>query len=320
MRVVFRAQVFRTELIELGKRLGLDLIVADDLDEFVRVLPTAEVLWITPTYYTATVPEVLRKHPGTLRWIGLTSAGYDPVLKFGYPKGAIVTNAGDAHGPLVAEHALVLLLMLIRQFPLIGRQQAEARWDQSLIPALRSIEDLTVTVVGLGSIGGQIARRLRAFGARTLGVSRSGAPSDLVDAVFPRARLHDALAQSDAVVLAVPMNDDSRHMIDAAAFAALPPHALLVNVARGAVVDSAALLAALREKRLAGAALDVTDPEPLPADSPLWAEPGVVISPHVGGLGSIAVGRRLTELFARNVAHLAAGEALEATLELPPGF
>jgi phosphoglycerate dehydrogenase-like enzyme len=312
MRVLMRAHVFRTELIDAAQRLDLDLVVADDPQTFAHEVPRAEALWIVPSAYDATVAEILKTSAGTLRWIGMTSIGYDPLVRFGIPDGVIVTNVGDVLGPVVAEHAVMLLLAMVRQLPAMQRRQSEGRWDASVMRQLRSLEDLSVTIVGFGSIGREIASRLRPFGAHIIGVRASGRPDALADEMFPAGRLRDGLARGDAVVLAVPLVEQTRHLIDETAFAAMRPGALLVNVARGPVIDGSALVAALENERLGGVALDVTDPEPLPAGHPMWNDPRVVISPHIGGFGSIAAGRRLAQLFERNVAHLRSGEPLEA--------
>lgn len=318
MRVVFRGQVFEAEITELAQRRGLDFTAARDEAELLRLLPDAEALWITPTCYTAAVPQAVKALPGRLKWIGLTSAGYDILLRHGVPPGMQTTYAVTVHGPAVAEHAVALLLALLRQLPRAFTAQTSARWDApAMIANLRSLEDLTVAIVGFGSIGGAIATRLRPLAKRILGVSRSGAPDERADEMFPSSRLHEALAQSDAVILAVTFNDETRHLIDAAAIDALPPNALVVNVSRGPVVDGAALHRALEEKKLAGAALDVTDPEPLPATDPLWHTPGVIVTPHIGTFGSRATGKRLADQFERNLDRFARGETLEGTVVLP---
>ncbi|HXF35120.1 MAG TPA: NAD(P)-dependent oxidoreductase, partial [Candidatus Acidoferrales bacterium] len=277
----------------------------------------AEALWTVPSTYDAAVAQTLKTRAKKLRWIGMTSVGYDPLLRFGIPKGTIVTNVGGSLSPVVAEHAVMLLLALVRQLPLMHRRQLDAAWDPSVMKQLGSLEDMTVAVVGFGGIGREVARRLRAFDVRIVGVRASGRPDALADEMYPAARLHDALARVDAVVVTVPMNEQTRGLIGAPALAALPPHAFLVNVARGPVVDAAALKNALSENRLAGAALDVADPEPLPPDDPLWSDPRVLITPHIGGFGSIESSRRIVALFERNVANLRAGKPLEAQVAVP---
>ena len=317
MRVVFRGQVFEAELTALARRRGLDFLVARDEGELLRALPEADALWITPTYYLPAVPQAVMAKPGALKWIGLTSAGYDVLLRNGVPPGVTLTYAVSVHGPAVAEHAVALLLALLRQLPRAFAAQEHAKWDApAMIASMRSLEDLTVAIVGFGSIGGAIATRLRPLAKRILGVSRSGASDPRADDMFPSARLHEALAQSDAVILSVTYGPETQHLIDAVALGQMPPGALLINVSRGGVVDGTALHRALAEGSLGGAALDVSDPEPLPARDPLWRTPGVIITPHIGSFGSRATGARLADQYERNLERFARGEELEGTIVL----
>lgn len=318
MRVVFRGQVFEAELAALAARRKLDFLVARDEAELLAALPGADALWITPTFYQPAVPQAIKAERGRLRWIGLTSAGYDILLRNGVPPGVQMTYAVVVHGPAVAEHAVALLLALVRQLPRALAAQPAGAWNApAMIGTLRSLEDLTVAIVGLGSIGSETAIRLRPLAKRILGVSRSGAPDPLADEMFPSSRLHDALAQSDVAIVTVAYDERTRHLIDAAALAALPANALVVNVSRGPVVDTAALQRALSDGHLGGAALDVTDPEPLPPGDPLWTTPGVIITPHIGSFGSRATGQRLAEQYDRNLDRFARGEPLEGTIVLP---
>jgi phosphoglycerate dehydrogenase-like enzyme len=317
VRVVFRGQVFEAELADLAVRRGLDFFSARDDDELLGALSGADALWITPTFYKPALPRAIDANRGSLKWIGLTSAGYDVLLRAGVPADVAMTYAVTVHGPAVAEHAVALLLAIARQFPRAAAAQASRTWDFAAInPQLRSLEDLTVAIVGFGAIGGGIAERLRPMCKRILGVSRSGKPDPRADAMFPHTRIHEALAQADAVAIAVTFNDETHHLIDAAALHALPAGSLLVNVSRGGVVDSVALREALATGHIAGAGLDVTDPEPLPADDPLWQMPGVLITPHVGSFGSRATGKRLADQYERNLERFARGEELEGTIRL----
>jgi phosphoglycerate dehydrogenase-like enzyme len=318
MRIVFRGQVFEAELTALARRLNLDFHVAGDEDDLLRELPGADALWITPTYYSAAVPQAITSNRGRLKWIGLTSAGYDVLLRAGVPPGVTMTYAIAVHGPAVAEHAVALVLALVRQLPRALAAQTQVAWNApAMIGTLRSLEDLTVAIVGFGTIGGELATRLRPLAKRIVGVSRDGKPDARADEMFASSQLHAALAQSDVAIVTVTYSPETKHLIDAAALAALPADALLVNVSRGPVVDGAALHEALVAKHLAGAALDVTDPEPLPASDPLWATPGVIITPHIGSFGSRATGTRLADQFERNIDRFERGEALEGTIVLP---
>jgi phosphoglycerate dehydrogenase-like enzyme len=291
MRVVYCGQVFEAELTELARRRNVDFFTARNESELLNALPGADALWITPTWYLPSVAPAVKATPGRLKWIGLTSAGYDVLLRAGVPPGVTMTYAVTVHGPAVAEHAVALLLALLRQLPRAFAAQTHAGWDApAMIGTLRSLEDLTVAIVGFGSIGGALATRLRPLARRIIGVSRSGNPDPRADAMFASSQLHEALAQSDAVVLTVTYSEETRHLIDAAA---------------------------LVEKRVAGAALDVTDPEPLPPADPLWTTPGVIITPHIATFGSRATGARLAAQYERNLERFARGEALEGTIALP---
>jgi phosphoglycerate dehydrogenase-like enzyme len=166
-----------------------------------------------------------------------------------------------------------------------------------------------VCVVGLGAIGREVARKVRAFDGRVIAVSRAGTPGGDIAQVFARERIGEALAMADAVVICTSSDPRSFHLIDAAALAAMRPEAFLVNVARGDIVDGAALVATLQAGRLAGAALDVTEIEPLPPDSPLWDLPNLIITPHIAG-GGLSGYAQQQALFGKNLLRFAAGESL----------
>jgi len=217
----------------------------------------------------------------------------------------------------VAEHAVTLLLALLRQLPQM--RQAESRaWDQKVTARIGTLNDATVAVIGFGNIGREIANRLRAFGARVVAVTRSGEAGPLADEAACVEDLHAVLGRCDAAILAVPLTPATRHLIDAAALAAMPRHGLLVNIARGGVIDSAALAEALGAGRIAGAALDVTDPEPLPPESPLWSLPNAIVTPHVAGFGGQVPARRVLALIERNFDHYRSGRPLEARIPVAP--
>lgn len=310
MRILYRGQVYEAELAALAARRGFTFVVAADTDGVVRELPHADALWITPSTYAAAIPQAVAAHPAALRWVALTSAGYDAVLAHGRVPGAVTTYASGVYGPVVAEHALALLLACVRRLPVAHDRQRTQTWDRALAGTLRSIEDMTVAIVGFGAIGTHLAQCLRPLGARIVGVSRSGEPDPLADAMFATRDLHAALATSDAVVLAVTLNDETHHLIDAAAFGAMRRGTVLVNVARGGVIESAALRDAIANGTVRGAGLDVTDPEPLPPGDALWDAPETIVTPHVGGFGSRALSGRLIAHFDRNIDRLLAGEPL----------
>jgi phosphoglycerate dehydrogenase-like enzyme len=213
-----------------------------------------------------------------LRVLQTLTAGYEHALPY-LPPGVTLCNARGVHDTSTAELALALMLASIRQIPEYVRAQNEGIWLRGATPALA---DKHVLIVGYGSIGAAIERRLIPFEATVTRVANRARPAD---AVYGSNDLLDLLPDADVVVIVTPLTDQTRGMVDADFIARMKQGALLVNVARGRIVDTTALLAALEAGHIR-AALDVTDPEPLPSDHPLWSAPGVLISPHVGGNSS----------------------------------
>ena len=219
--------------------------------------------------------------PG-LRGVVLASAGYEHALPY-LPDGVDLANAVGVHDTATAEMALTLILASQRELPGYVLAQADGRWDRSGAGQRRSLADSRVVVVGYGGIGRALSRRLLASECEVVAVaSRERPGDDLVGHVHGIDELPALLPGADILVLAVPLTDATRGLVDATALAALPDDALVVNVARGPVVDNEALRRECAAGRLR-AALDVTDPEPLPEGHPLWSTPGVLVSPHVGG-------------------------------------
>lgn len=225
-----------------------------------------------------------------LRWVQTLAAGPDAVLAAGFPDDVVVTSGSGLHDRPVTEHALALVLALVRRLPQAARAQAEHRWDdelgglQPLHPEgkVTTLLEARVLIWGFGAIGQTLAPLLAQLGADVRGVARtagerSGFP------VVAEAELGQELGRTDVLIMILPSTPETRHALDAGRLAALPRHALVVNVGRGSTVDEAALAAALTEGGLAGAALDVTETEPLPADSPLWDVPRLVLTPHAAG-------------------------------------
>lgn len=291
------------------------------VEEMARALPGAELLLLNNRICTPELGAVVRENGGDLRWIQFLSSGLEFGYAMGLPEGVPVTNASGVKAPVIAEHAMTVLLALARRIADLVEAQRKREWIRAEIhPQMIGAEGKTLVVVGMGAIGHEIARKAKAFDMRVIGVSRAGIAGGDFDEAVPRSDLHRALGRADAVVLCLPSDAETRHLIDAAALAAMKPTALLVNVARGEIVDQDALVQALTARRIAGAALDVTDPEPLPKDSSLWALDNVLITPHVSGGGSTGL-VRFRALFAENLRRYKAGLALcnvVAGPELPP--
>jgi phosphoglycerate dehydrogenase-like enzyme len=245
-----------------------------------------------------------------LQVVQTLTAGYDEFLPL-LPDTATLCNAAGLHDTSTAELAVALALASGRQLDRFARNQSEGAWR----PAWgRSIADRHVLIIGYGHIGQAIERRLQGFEVasvtRAARRARPGPPQ-----VHPISDLHQLLPRAEVVFLIVPHTPETEGLIGTAELKLLPDHALLVNVARGKLVDTDALVAELRTGRI-HAALDVTDPEPLPPDHPLWRAPNVLISPHVGGSSS-AFGPRADRLIAAQLARFAAGQPLANVVKAP---
>ncbi len=235
--------------------------------------------------------------------------GHLPLESF-EDRGVGVTNAAGVHAPNVTEYVIGALLSHVRSFHESYRRQERGEWRS---PDVGELAGSTVTVVGLGNIGGAVAETLDAFHVETISIRSTPATGGPADEVWSPTRLHDALARSDAVVLACPLTDTTRGLIGEVEFTTMPADCVLVNVARGPVVDTDALVAALQHDDIGGATLDVTDPEPLPPDHPLWSLGNVQITPHNAGR-TPAYYDRLAALVAENIDRVAK-EGWDADLE-----
>jgi len=248
-----------------------------------------------------------------LRFVQSFSAGVDQYDRALFvERGVRLANAQGVNERAVAEHAIALILALTRQLHLARDNQQARRWRGMIGDrALREQElgGKTLAIVGLGRIGMRLAALARAFDMRVIGVRRTARPEPAIaDEVVAAADLSQALARADVVALTCPLTPETEGLIDAAALAALKPGALLINVARGRVVDEKALIAALASGRARAAALDCFPEEPLPAESPLWALPNVLITPHAAG----ETGRyeeNVVDILVDNIERLLRGES-----------
>jgi len=213
----------------------------------------------------------------TVRWFHNAGVGIDHLPDWDAER-LTVTNSAGVLSPFLAQTTIGMVQALNFGLPGYLRQQDQGIWQQN---SWTGLQGKTLLVIGLGAIGGRVAAHAKAFGMHVIGVRNSPTPSDAVDEQVTRAQLADVLPRADFVCLHVPNTSDTHHLIDAAAFRAMKPTAYLLNLARGPVVDEAALIDALVGAAIAGAYLDVFDKEPLPPDNPLWALDNVIITPHV---------------------------------------
>ncbi|HEX2320066.1 MAG TPA: D-2-hydroxyacid dehydrogenase [Streptosporangiaceae bacterium] len=265
-------------------------------------------------------PAQIPQNSPRLRWIQGTSAGIGGMLdRTGLVKSPIVfTTAAGVHGVPLAEFTLLGLLHFAKGMARLARDQAERRWQLHTTTQLRGSR---VLLVGLGGVGREVARSLAAVGVEVVGAGLPGKTYDLqgVREYVADSEIGDVLATVDALVLACPLTARTRHLIGERELALMRPGAVIVNVARGAVIDESALIDALTAGHLGGACLDVFEIEPLPASSPLWAMDNVIISPH--SASTVAdENRLLTDLFIENIGRWLAGEPLRNVFDKDAGY
>ncbi|HUS81886.1 MAG TPA: D-2-hydroxyacid dehydrogenase [Dehalococcoidia bacterium] len=274
-------------------------------ERFASLMAGAEVLYGL-IVSTEQARGILATAPN-LRWFQSTSAGVDELIDAGFSeRGVAVTTSSGVHATPIAEYALHLMLMFAKQAARSLKAQQERRWDR-FTPA--ELKDATVGVVGLGQIGSEVARLAKGFGCRVLAMDRARTDAGPADELLPPSDLQRLLAESDYVVLSVPLSNETRRMIGEAELRAMRPSAVLINVCRGAVVDEEALVRALKEGRIAGAGLDVFEREPLPPESELWGMENVIISPHVSG-ANIHYFERAAPIFCENLRRYLDGHPL----------
>lgn len=294
-----RVAVPRAALADaVGEVAGVEVVVWDG-----RGVPPEDVaLWVPPYMNHQQVVARAGELHG-LRAVQLQSAGYEGVPDQ-LPAGVALCNARGVHDDATAEHAVGLVLAVLRGIPEAVRAQGEGRWER--MPGRQSLADARVLVLGYGSIGRAVAERLVPMEAVVRGVARSSRHDDVVGRVLALDEIGEVLGEQDVVIVLTPLDDSTRGLVDADFLAALRDDALVVNVARGPVVDTAAVLAEAGRLRFA---LDVTDPEPLPDGHPLWSAPGVLVTPHVAG-GTTAMLPRMAALVRAQAERLVAGEPL----------
>lgn len=306
-----------------------------------RIRETAEAAGFTPCFFTLDQFEearaclqdcevlyahdisLLRSAPASLKWYCCSYAGVDPYCKdpalFANPD-CMLSNS-SCYGVTIAEHVVMVVLMLLRRMPEYEEVVRNRSWSNQL--PIRSIRDNEFTILGLGNIGFHVAQRLRGMGAaRIVGLSRSGtARENVYDEVLPISALDEVLPRTKNLVMALPGTAETVHILNRERIALLPPGAYVVNVGRGTAIEQEPLIEALNSGRLAGAALDVMDPEPLPADHPLWTARNMVLTPHVSG--NMTLGYtcdRNVEMFCEDLRNYAGGKPLNSLVDRARGY
>lgn len=303
----------RAKLREIAS--GCELIFSDGRE------PDAETAGRLNAIVGAPSDELLKKTE-KLEWLQLLSAGADRYVRPGLlPGGAVLTNATGAYGKSIAEYMLCAVMSLFLDFPHYRDNQRRHVWENS--GKTRHIPGTTALVVGLGNLGSEFAMRYKALGGHVIGVKRtaSAGKPEYLDGLYTTDRLDELLPRADVVTLSLPSTPATRHLFGRQKFGLMKPGAVLVNVGRGTAVDTGALCDALNAGKLSGAALDVTDPEPLPADHPIWDAPNVIITPHVsGGWDTPENAERVFSIIYENLGRYLRGEELVNVVDLKTGY
>jgi len=321
-----RGDVELTVLEEDQRRLlrsGLGVNQSEEAETVRRLLGESEVIYFAGL---GVGPEV-HKLATRARWLHTTADGVDNLLDWGYGRGSYVfTNSAGPHAISIGEYIVMQSLMLVKGAAGYVRRQSDHRWER--VPASErggrsELNGVTVGIVGLGAIGIAAAERLRALGCRIVATRRSATSrqEDVGPAheLVPPDDLPYLLDKSDVVALTLPLTRESHHLIDAAALRTMKSTAYLINISRGGVIDEPALIEALREGRIAGAALDVFEEEPLPPGSPLWDLANVNVTPHISTT-SEHFSRRQADLFLENLRRYLAHEPLLNVVDPDRGY
>ena len=313
--VTFMNEKYRRQIDAAAEAAGFMVHYYDTQAALTPHIGDYEVLFGHP------VPALLRQ-ASQLKWLCSDYAGVEKYLDDAvWPRpDCLLSNASGAYGPTISEHILMVLLMLLRRMPEYQADLCQRQW--TFHTPIRSIIGSHVVMLGTGDIGSHTARRLKALGASVTGVCRSGRSDEpAFDHVVPTAELDSVLPSADVLVMALPSTPETEGVLSRERIALLPERAYVVNVGRGSAIDQNALVEALMQRKLAGAALDVMAPEPLPADDPLWDCPNTIITPHVSGNMSLGLTCDIdVDMFCADLARYAAGEPLANLVDRIRGY
>lgn len=267
-----------------------------NMEEADIFLSTADVL----VTYGGDLSRELILQAKQLKWIMLCSAGMDDMpLKEMEEAGILLTNVRGIHKVPMAEYVIAMLLQVYRQAKTLLKNEKAHKWEKSL--RMDEISGKTMLIAGTGAIGQEVARLAKAFQMKTIGISRSGRKVDYFDENHPNTFLNKLLPEADFIISVMPSTKETYHFFTGDHFKQMPNHAVFLNMGRGDAVSTDVLLDAVRKREIAHAVLDVFEQEPLPADSPLWDEPNITLTPHLSGV-SPAYMTRAIEIFDHNLA------------------
>lgn len=305
----------RRDITEAAEKSGYAAVFCDGADAALREAGDAEIILSADPALSRAAPK--------LKWMCCAFAGVEPFLlpgAFANPR-ALLTNASGAYGVTIAEHIVMVALELMRRQLDYNRIVAARQWVRDL--PIRSIMGSRVTLLGAGDIGREAAKRLRAFGPKSIvALNRSGRDaSGLFDRTLPVSALDDRLPETDLLVMALPGTPETQGIMDGRRLALMPKDAFLINVGRGSAIDEAALLSLMCSGHLAGAALDVFEQEPLPANSPMWDCPRLLITTHVAGNMTLEYTvDRIVSMFIEDLGNFCAGRPLAHMVDREKGY
>lgn len=299
----------------------VEAVKANSLESLAGALDGAEIFQVYNSAFTPEFARVVRDRGRALKWIQFTTVGVEVGLRAGLPDGVWVTNAGDVSQRVLASHAIALMLGVMRNFTRFERLRRKRQWARHTNSShIVDPDGARLVILGMGRIAQDVARKAKAFDMDVTCVTRAPAPAVAeIDRVVPRGKIAEVLPTADVVLVAMPLDSGTRGFLSAERIALLPQRAIVVNISRGKVVDEAALARALADGRIMGAGLDAFADEPLPAASPLWDLPNVIITPHVGGQGGRQLWRRMSELVRDNMRRYLAGAPLKHVVRTPDG-
>lgn len=315
VRISFLNESIKERLKKTADEIGCQIVFLGDEEPDVKDIEDCDILF-------GKFKASMLKNVKNLKWYQLPSAGVDGFTDDSiYPNPDVVlTNGNGAYGVTIAEHQILNLLMLMRKAPQYIEGQKNKAWKN--LGDVRSIFGSTIAVVGTGNLGSEFAKRVQAMGAKVIGVRRTGnALENGFDEMYNVAEIDEVLPKADVIALNLPGTAETKNILTRERIASLKSNAIVMNVGRGSAIDQEALNEALREGKIAGAALDVTSPEPLPEDHPLWTAPNTIITPHVSGNYSLEYTCQvLIDIFEGNLIKFAKGEKLDNIVDRKAGY
>lgn len=311
MKIVVVGMTVKPEVVAaIANAAGTAGVIVNDQTAAAAAIPGADAVIVSDNAYTPALAGII-KSARSLNWMQIVTAGYDNITRLRPPEGVTATSVGDAFSPSVAVHAVALMLGVQRGLHRMATYKAKREWDKGLAATMVMPEGKTLLILGYGSIGQECAKLVAPLGMKVIGLNRSGKGDGLASEVHKIEALHSMLPTADALIVAAPLNPSTEGIIGGRELALMKRTAVLVNISRGKLVDSMALCTALHEGQIAGAGLDVTEPEPLPSDHPLWDAPNLIISPHVAGAAGPYGAERQVARVSANIRRFLAGEPVQ---------